>query len=504
MSSRFYLLCAILIAVTVYYRFNRNAQEIPEGCDVFGFLHMSEAISSGQLFEEHTNRPFLPALINHLEELGYVYQDYAWVLAPHAYHVEKHNSKIINQYPPGTSLILSVFPKDRRQAAFSMIAIMMMVLIPGLLIHRLIQDINERNSAYALIFLLVAFSVITGPMLTEFTKVNSVAPTFGLLLAAGLVYEKKPRWAIFLVSLTILFRIANVLLIPPMFIYAVLGNHKINFKDLSVYTGRGLKAFAAFFLSGFGLYIIYVFILLGNPLYPTYSEIDRRSIGADVLFDNLYYYFIENAAWFYMTLLALSGIIILFIQKKIKPTLFWSLLSMPVIIYTFFIFHYIKTPYYPYAASVFIFGYLIVNLSALTQKYLSAQRIIVISCISVFAVIGIKESINYFDNTPMPLQQQEEVYRQAFAEEQVVWAELKSSTVEYATGIPGMRIHWGQPKIVVDIMKWFWNNGHNQAILVSDLDLTAHELEALLTEKGISYKKEENSELGIIFRIRPD
>ena len=111
----------LLVIATVYVRFYKNHQELPRGCDEFGYLHMAEAIENGKLLESHTYRPFIKDLTNHLNGLGFAKEDYAWVIVSHAYHLDASSNKIINQYPVGTSALMSLFPKELRQYFFPVV-----------------------------------------------------------------------------------------------------------------------------------------------------------------------------------------------------------------------------------------------------------------------------------------------------------------------------------------------------------------------------------------------
>ncbi|MEQ8323718.1 MAG: hypothetical protein RIC15_07645 [Vicingaceae bacterium] len=502
MKSRVYILFLLLLLVTAWFRFNSRGHNLPEGCDVFGFMHMADAISNGRLFEEHTSRPFMPALIEHLESQGFVYKDYAWALAPHAYHVEKQSHKIINQYPPGTSMIMALAPRQARMSLFALSVLLFMGLLPGLLLW--LEHRNEEGFKYSLTALaaVLCLSILTGPMLTEFTRPNSVAPTFGLLIASGIVFRKRPVLAIFILSLSMLFRVANVLLIPPMVLYAVFKTDNLNGWFLKEWAKRGLLAVSAFIFSGFGLYLIYVYVLLGNPFLPTYSEIDQRSIGMKMLLENASYYFIENPAWLYITLITVVLLTLLMIKKGVESRLYWLLISMPLIAYAFFLFHFIKTPYYPYAPATLIVGYLINESTRIPLKYLNASRYIMVLLTIVLAVMGIRETIPYYSTEPMGLEEQEAVYREAFTDEDVVWAELKSSTVEYATGIPGMRLQWAKAPVVLRAMTWFKNNEYKQGIMVSDLSLTPDTVRSYLRKADIDFTEETHPRLGLIFRMK--
>ena len=501
MSSRIYLLVTLLALAVVFYRFNRHGQNLPEGCDEFGFLQMSEAISSGKLFEEHTSRRFMPALVEHLEKAGFRHEDYAWAVAPHAYHVEEHSRKIINQYPPGTSFILSVFPKGMRQSMFSVLAFLLMTIPPYLAIRYAVDEEEQRSMAYSLLFLFFTYALISSPMLTEFGRVNSVAPTFGLLLTAGIVMRKRPELAIFLVSLSMIFRIANILIIPPMMIYAVFRRPEDGTMSISMILKRGINAFLAFLLSGFGLYLLYTYILLGNPFLPTYSEIDQRSIGIDILMENVRYYFVDEASWFWPNLVAVILLIFIKVKRGIPGLLLFTLLSMPLICYLYFLFHFIRTPYYPYAPVLLMTGLAIRAALSFSRPSTNRWRLVMILPVLVLCIMGIRESITYYSTVHNSLEEESQVYRNELAGEDVIWAELKSSTVEYAAGVPGMRLQWAKANVIREIMIWLRSKGYHQAILVSDLEIPEKKLSKFLSESGIQFNREVSEDLGIIYRI---
>ena len=111
----------LLMAFYIYQDNVGHHLKLPQGCDEFGYLNMAKAIDEGELFTDHARRPFFTDLISHLQNLFQDENTYRWMIAPHAYHLDPEKKKIINQYPPGVGLVLSLLPLSLRQTFFPVV-----------------------------------------------------------------------------------------------------------------------------------------------------------------------------------------------------------------------------------------------------------------------------------------------------------------------------------------------------------------------------------------------
>jgi len=190
--SIYLALASLIISVSFYKYFYHYHLELPIGCDEFGYLYMAKAIDQGKVFQSPTSRPFDPGLINALKKTNFSLNDYMHVISPHAYHLDPATFKIINQYPPGTSLLLSLAPwqaaKRWSPSIFALFSLVFLVLAISLSEGRL----SFFGSGLAV--LIMTFLMMVDPFRSSFRDINSLAPTFGLLIGGGFFSKKSPAF----------------------------------------------------------------------------------------------------------------------------------------------------------------------------------------------------------------------------------------------------------------------------------------------------------------------
>lgn len=84
------------------------------GCDDFAYQRQAELIRSDGLLRGLDTRietADTRALIAVAQDSGVQASDWQQILGPHCHHVDAHSGRVIAQYPPGTPLVLSIFPR---------------------------------------------------------------------------------------------------------------------------------------------------------------------------------------------------------------------------------------------------------------------------------------------------------------------------------------------------------------------------------------------------------
>ncbi|MGB9005422.1 MAG: hypothetical protein WCB96_06855 [Candidatus Aminicenantales bacterium] len=462
---------------------------------------MAKAISNGRLFQSHTERPFDKELISYLRNSRYDYREYAHLIGPHAYHLDAKKFKIINQYPPGTGLLLSIFPFDKRQIVFPVVNAF--ILIFCMLIAFKIK--NSEISFYDL-NLLVLIALIffnTFALKDNFFWVNSIGPTYGILLAAGYLLDKKPGLSILFLGLSTIFRIANAILFIPFFIIYALkeGLSKFSLKDVLLKPGR-----ASFLFLGGGLwfYLVYVWILLGNPFASTYSYIDQAyTFQIKNIFGNAAFYFSFQNKWFLLHISILFLIVVMRVFWKIPGKWIFISLGLAVFNYVFYLLHEVKIFYYPFASSIVILGILLCQFEEKTKKKEFSKIINIIGILAM--LLSLNSSIREFPRQSLRknFYDKVKIYTDRFSAYDVIWAELRSGTIEYTTGKASFRYQWGPQNVRDDVMRWLKSHGYRQAVWVSDLDMTIQEnIEKDLLGVPLEYKVITSHEFGKLIEIR--
>lgn len=503
-SFLIYSSALLIIIFYSYYSSYRSHIRLPEGCDEFGYLNLAKAITRGSVFTNHAERPFIKNLIQYLEHFNLDKKYYYWMVAPHAYHVDSRSKNIINQYPPGTSLLLSPIPIYLRQFLFTPICMLVffVLLYKALISYKTLNDLN----IIAVIFLLIFIFSYFYPFKEELHRINSLLPTWGILIASSFLLCRKSYFSFALLGLSCLFRIVNVIFFPIYLLIFIYESLRSNAPETFADTKHGLskiisissKAIICFMLGGVLYYFIYMYFLTGNIFSFSYSSMDREWITLNMLSEQLQYYFNPSQLWMRVHLFSfiILSALVFFTRNSYRMISYATMIIS--LNYLFFIFHKIKTPYYPYASAMIIIGFIIHMLSyTFKKKSVNLISIIILFLISSYfiTVISISQPLasrkKIFKNLSAP-------YKEFFIPYDVVWGEQKTGTVEYTTGKAAFRYHWGDPDTRKLIIRWLFENNYNQAFWIDDINIGIDDIKNELNELKIPFGKKSHPQLGTI------
>lgn len=496
------LIAAVVCVLAVTPSSIPPERALPTGCDEFGYLNMARAIGEGRLLSDHAARPFHEALLADLQSTGRPWKDYAWMVAPHAYHVDDRTFQVINQYPPGTPLLLMLAPIELRSLAFPGLCVLLWILpLFAALRWGLWLSVARASSLTAL---LVLGLISVWPFTTELPHVNSVAPTYGLLLAAGLLLRTRLRWAAALVGAASLFRVANVLAFLPVAL-AVAWPSGQGWKSwLGERPRRLLAAGAALLVGGFGVYLLYAWARLGNPFASTYSPIDRAFNDWAGLGEHARFYFAPERGWALVHLVGLAAC--LAVTWLIEHRWRWLVLALVATLanYAFYITHQVKIFYYPFATAVLVLGIALQPLVSWAQRQ-AQWALALVHGAAAAGLLLLAYRVQLPDVATVTNQFREQVawYREAFARHDVIWAEDRSGTVEYATGRAAFRFPWGPDDLRLRALQWLYAHGYSQAIWISDLPDLRHRERAALDVGDLPTQWHSHAQLGTYAVIPP-
>lgn len=476
-----FVIALISLAGYAQFRFDAEHTQLPQGCDEFGYLQLANQWSNHFV---GTQPGFRKDLVNHLENHGFSYRDYGWIIAPHAHHWHQESAQVINQYPPALSWVLSWFSKEQRQIWFP--GIMTIINIIPLLIIGLFYFNQPHNQLLLVIYLGALF--FFPPTEVEFTRINSLAPTFSWLLAAGLLFRSHPWASAAMASVSLIFRSANVVFIGVFWITDFVVQKRFDRKNFIALFTQG-----ALLLAGLVPTMGYQKWLLGDFFAPTYSIIDQSVSGFQQLGAHYSFYFIEEPYWV-LPMLAIFLALYFFSRPFKHSSLLISLSIAWILLIGFFLFHEVTIYYYPYAAVLFGGGIL---LQYLFKKIKWVNRF---GWLPLLYLIPIVLSLNKLENTPNV--ESEKLYQQCFSNE-VIWSGLRSGTVEYTTDALGFRYSWGNTKARDKIILWLAENNHKQAFWLEDLEVDETELKASIEQLGL-HLSTKNCELGKLLIVEND
>jgi len=461
--------CLILSLVYSVYYFGLPMPDFPSGCDAFGHLRMAQYVESGNLLRHDYNRPFHAELIAYLDSKGFQTHQYAWMLAPHAHHVQGHVKRVINQYQPGSGALLSLVRLPFRILFYPFVATLFTIIV------LVAASFMARESAYDGLAL-AAFSVVVVhffPITEKYFSdpmYLSLPFTFGALIASGYLLRNRTRTAFFFLGLTLLFRLSNVIYTPVFVLYACI------YAKMEGMRRRGFILFvaqclAALLAGGLGAMLIYQYGLLGNPWTPTYSQIDTAFISSfkDFL-ENLHFYGLKKYGF---TLANVAMLLLIYLltrntARRLSARLFAVLLV--AVNYAYYLTHQVHIPYYPFSTAFILLG-IVFDLGLKRSE--AARPIVTAAALAICCVVYVV-CLAFSDVANLELKKKQAVEETAklaalFSPFDVVWAEELSGTVEYTSSANGFRYRWASDELRGEIVKWLYDHKYSQAFLLDDL-----------------------------------
>jgi hypothetical protein len=492
-------LAIIVFAFSFYKEFVRTHLDLPVGCDEFGYLYLAKGIRDGRPFTTPTARPFDPALTKALLASDFALRSYSHLIAPHAYHLDPAAGKVINQYPPGTSLLLGLLPFDSAKRLspplFALFSLVFIVL--GLFLRERRFTLFDAGLAV----LVMVFILAVNPFRSSFADVNSIAPSLGLLIAAGYLLDKKPGASLVFLGLATVFRIVSALLVIPILAVYVLRTTSARLFSAQALV-RAAKGALLFFLGGVWIYIAYVWVLLGSPFRPTYSYIDQAWTlkGATA---NAAFYFSFHQPWFVVHLALLTLLTLAAVLRRTPWKWVGFAFGLTVLNYAYYLFHEVQIAYYPFASAMVLLGLFLGQLAALVRELKPGW--VIPAAATLVLLLLVRSTSHKFPRQDFQALFQDKVrpYTETFSKYDVVWAELRSGTVEYTTGKAGFRFTWGPPRQRDTVMRWLRGYGYKQAIWVSDLPVGRAEIEQELKDARLKYEVVTTPAFGTLLEIRP-
>ena len=109
---------ALLLSALVTDRRSQQTDEYAYGCDSFGYLQSAQDIRQATAATEwprfNLETPDTRFLVDSMQSRKIPLELWYEVIAPHAYHYYPKSGQVGVVYPPGTGLLLAIFPRARR------------------------------------------------------------------------------------------------------------------------------------------------------------------------------------------------------------------------------------------------------------------------------------------------------------------------------------------------------------------------------------------------------
>jgi len=373
------LLCyswVVLLAFSFYFtlRYSRHealrTEEYAYGCDSFGYLRSAKQIRSGFSYGERPQfkleSPQTRALIDFMKEKKVPLSAWEEVVAPHAHHFFPRSDFVGVQYPPGTGLVLAMFPQGEAVYGLNRVVVFVFGLLGAI---ALLIAIWRRTWA-SIALLMFAFGLglfvlarIGGASFSINASLVPVLLTCFLSLLALWLDNSRRQYAALLcafvaglsLGFATLVRLPTFLLLPGFVILLWPGLRNLfRLKSLPLALVLGTA------VAGVIPVLINQNDVAGAWYLSTYASVDAAAPTIERLRNNFPFYLgsgpaaVDNRALLY-AILGFAGFLILYVTSGNSTSsrlgLSWKRLTVAVAVLwvlplVYFITHWVTAPHY--------------------------------------------------------------------------------------------------------------------------------------------------------------
>lgn len=187
-------------------------REVAVGCDTFGYLRSARAIRSHEPFDiDHEQARIL---VRALKEKGIPSHEWQHAVAPYAHRYIERANKVSLQYPPGTGLVLSLFPEGRAVFTWTLLSILVLLLSSTVFLLSLIRRGEVEPKSVACTILAAVALVVLERIGHRSYSINALV--LPLLAATFLAARKLPLAAGLAIGFCTVVRIPVVLIAPGL------------------------------------------------------------------------------------------------------------------------------------------------------------------------------------------------------------------------------------------------------------------------------------------------
>ena len=413
------------------------------GCDSFGYARQAELFRH-KGFIGGLDTKFSNDEAQQLIQVAYsIHPDsgnWSEAIAPHCHHYEKATGQIILQYPPGTGMVLALFPE---RFALAYVFIIGMTLVAA---AYTISFARHRPAWPATLLAVATFSLLAWTMAQSMALASASIPvTVSIIpLAAALSFvafsgphagaRPVPALAFgVLCGLMLSVRLPNVFLLIGLASQTVLTMRLWRLTAIRNALPALLLAFAGFCATGLFPVLGANLINAGGIFSTTYSPIDASPPVLDwsLILENLAYYFGTGfAASALIGACAILGFRLA--TRKRYPAAdgifgasIGALIALTISV-VFFSTHSIRIPYYLLPASVLVLCMVAFEFmgSGRPDRFVSGSRsmwLVLLLPIILVALVRLGQVNPYTPKTILP--------QEVKSENAIVWADLNSGTV---------------------------------------------------------------------------
>ena len=291
---------ALLLSAQYAYQRSLSVEEYAFACDPFGYLRMArevrQAVAKLDLPQFHLESAQTRLLIDLMQSRQVPLGLWEEMIAPHAHHYFPRAGSVGVQYPPGTGLMLALFPEGQAVDGLNR-ATIALFLVTGFLVLILAGVRQAWFSAGFVTLALHLGLVMLGKVGTDSFSINAaLAPLLlgflcvfaALGLRSGPGRDRTAWVAAFaggcLLGFAILIRLPVIFLVPGLLMLLWPQSWRPSIRDLLMPFSLGVM------VTGVVPLLAHQYHMTGAWYLPTYGSADSAPPSLEPLWANLRYY----------------------------------------------------------------------------------------------------------------------------------------------------------------------------------------------------------------------
>ena len=487
------------ISVRSSYRQSLGTEEFAYACDSFGYLRMARqirhAFSHGVWPEFKLESTQTRSLINFMQQQNVPVPEWEEVVAPHAHHYFPASGYVGVQYPPGTGLVLAMFPQGEAvyglnrlvvfvfaivgigafalavwKKAWASIGLVVLALSLGLMVLARIGPVTfSINAVLVPILLPCLFSLFA----LKFKTAERSNLAFACALLAG-----------FCLGFATLIRLPSFLLAPAFLVLLWPGVRNLGIKSLPVAFGLGAA-----------IGIIPVLVnqqhVAGAWYLPTYASVDAAPPTLGPLSFNLSYFLGNGPAsvdnWALLAaLIGLIGFVMLYLQRDFETQnrlgLTWKRFALALFLLWFisigyFLTHWTIAAHYMISsifATVTLLGFGTFGIEATSEEVQRFNPRKAVSWVALVLILwpAVTTFQRVWTSRAMGPAPQRAVTHQPILlpselmdDKAWIWADLLTGSLWYYSGKPAFKIQVTDEETRARIFRWVFERGERQYLI---------------------------------------
>jgi hypothetical protein len=500
------ILCFLWVALLAFsfyisartsYRQSLGTEEYAYACDAFGYLRMARqirhAFSRGAWPQFKLESAQSRLLINFLQQTNVPVRRWEEVVAPHAHHYFPKSGYIGVQYPPGTSLVLAMFPQGEAVYRLNRIVVFVFVIVGiGALV---IAAWKQAWTSIGLVVLALNLGLLMLARVGVLSfSINAVLVPILLtcllsILALWFKTAGRDRAALLsallaglLLGFATLIRLPSFLLLPGFVVLLWPGLREVRVKSLPV----------AFVLAAIVIGVIPVLInqqeVAGAWYLSTYASVDAALPTLEGVKANLSYFLgrgeasVDNWALLY-ALSGFIGFVLLYRRRGSNDLgLSWKRLALASFLIWFisicyFLTHWVVAPHYMIPAifaSIALLGFGALGMEAtntVVQRFnprsvVSSLALVLILWPS-FAMLSRVWSSRSIAAAPETAMTHAPVLlpSELMDDKAWIWADLLTGSLWYYASKPAFKIDKTDAEVRSMIFRWVFERGERQYLI---------------------------------------